>query len=144
MVERADIFRRYGPESHAKFTAHMPPSHLKLMEAIAQGRTAALGGPVYPCTECGDLESSYHSCKNRHCPQCQHDEATRWLSQQRALLPAGPLFSCHLDTACGPAPCGSCAPAPPVQPAFPDLLGRFESPGPGPQIRGRTDRHDRG
>jgi hypothetical protein len=92
MVELADIFRRYGPEYRAKFAAHMPTSHLKVMEAIEQCRTAALGGHVYQCTACGDLEYSYHSCKNRHCPKCQNDEATHWLAQQRTLLLPVPYF----------------------------------------------------
>src|SRR5712692_4178375 len=92
MVELADIFRRYGPEYRAKFADHMPPSHLKAMTAIEQCRTEALGGHVYQCTECGDLEYSYHSCKNRHCPKCQNDEATRWLEQQRVLLLPVPYF----------------------------------------------------
>jgi transposase-like zinc-binding protein len=92
MVELADIFRRYGPEYRATFAAHMPTSHLKVMEAIEQCRTAALGGHVYQCTECGDLEYSYHSCKNRPCPKCQNDEATRWLAQQRTLLLPVPYF----------------------------------------------------
>jgi Transposase zinc-binding domain/Putative transposase len=86
MVELADIFRRYGPESRAKFAAHMPTSHLKVMVAIAQCRTAALGGHVYQCTECGDLEYSDHACQNRPGPKCQNDEATRWLAQPRPLL----------------------------------------------------------
>lgn len=92
MLELADIFRRYGPEYRATFADHMPPSHLKAMTAIEQCRTEVLGGHVYQCTECGDLEYSYHSCKNRHCPKCQNDEATRWLEQQRVLLLPVPYF----------------------------------------------------
>ena len=92
MVELAEIFRRYGPAYRAKFADRMPKSHLAAMAAIEQCRTEALGGHVYQCTECGDLEYSYHSCKNRHCPKCQNDEATRWREQQRALLLPVPYF----------------------------------------------------
>jgi hypothetical protein len=92
MVELAEIFRRHGPEYRARFGARMPPSHLAAMRAIEQCRTEALGGHLYQCTECGDLEYRYHSCKNRHCPKCQNGAATRWLAQQRALLLPVPYF----------------------------------------------------
>src|SRR6059058_460568 len=92
MVELAEIFRRHGPAYRAKFADHMLPSHLAAMEAIEQCRTEALGGHLYQCTACGELEYSYHSWKNRHCPKCQNDTATRWLEQQRALLLSVPYF----------------------------------------------------
>jgi len=62
------------------------------MEAIERCRTEALGGHLSQCTACGELEYSYHSCKNRHCPKCQNDAATRWLEQQRTLLLPVPYF----------------------------------------------------
>lgn len=92
MIELADIFRHHGPAYRAKFKDHMPQSHLEAMEAIEQCRTAALGGHLYQCTACGELEYSYHSCKNRHCPKCQNEAAARWLEQQRALLLPVPYF----------------------------------------------------
>ena len=92
MIELADIFRHHGPAYRAKFKDRMPQSHLAAMEAIEQCRTEALGGHLYQCTECGALEYSYHSCKNRHCPKCQNEAATRWLEQQRALLLPVPSF----------------------------------------------------
>jgi hypothetical protein len=92
MVELADIFWRHGPEYRAKFQDRMPRSHLEAMEAIEHCRTEALGGHVYQCMACGALEYSYHSCKNRHCPKCQHEEATQWLEKQRELLLPVPYF----------------------------------------------------
>ena len=77
MLELAEIFRRYGQAYRAKFADRMPPSHLAAMQAIERCRTEALGGHVYQCPACGDLEYSYHSCKNRHCPKCQNAAATR-------------------------------------------------------------------
>jgi hypothetical protein len=104
MVELAEIFRRYGPAYRAKYHDRLLPSHLAAMEAIEHCRTAALGGHVSQCIECGELEYSYHSCKNRHCPKCQNDEATRWLEQQRALLLPVPYFlvTCTLPEALRP------------------------------------------
>lgn len=92
MLELAEIFRRYGPAYRAKFADRVLPSHLAAMEAIEQCRTEALGGHLYQCAACGELEYSYHSCKNRHCPKCQNDAATRWLETQRDLLLPVPYF----------------------------------------------------
>jgi Putative transposase/Transposase zinc-binding domain len=86
MGELADIFRRHGPAYRAKFADRLLPSHLAAMTAIEQCRTEALGGHLYQCPDCGALEYSYHSCKNRHCPKCQHEATTHWLEQQRRLL----------------------------------------------------------
>lgn len=86
MVEIADIFRIHGPEYREKYSARMLPSHLKAMEAIEECRTESLGGKVYFCTSCQEPHYSYHSCKNRHCPKCQNDQAEKWLEAQRHLL----------------------------------------------------------
>src|SRR5262249_48484921 len=88
----ADIFRLHGPAYRAKFEARMLPSHLRAMQAIEACRTEALGGPVYYCEACQKSQSRYHSCKNRHCPTCQHDTAYQWLTQQRELLLPVPYF----------------------------------------------------
>ena len=56
MVELAEIFQRYGPAYRATFADRMPKSHLKAMVAIEQCRTEALGGYIYQCPACGDLE----------------------------------------------------------------------------------------
>lgn len=86
MVEVADIFRLHGPEYRAKFADRMLPSHRRAMEDIERCRTEALGGQVYYCANCQDHRYSYHSCKNRHCPKCQNDQANEWLEKQQNLL----------------------------------------------------------
>lgn len=86
MVELADIFRIHGPQYQAKFKDQMLPSHLKVMQDIEMCRTESLGGQVYFCKECQDHHYSYHSCKNRHCPKCQNDNAQEWLERQYELL----------------------------------------------------------
>lgn len=45
-----------------------------------------MGGRVFRCEPCEVYRYSYHSCKNRSCPKCGNDDATRWLAAQRALL----------------------------------------------------------
>lgn len=86
MLELADIFRLHGPEYREKFSKQMPPSHRRAMQDIEQCRTAALGGQLYFCSQCDQQRFSYHSCKNRHCPKCQNQQANQWLKDQQDLL----------------------------------------------------------
>ena len=92
MVEIADMFRIHGPAYRQKFGDRMLPSHLRVMQAIEQCRTEALGGHVYACEQCDTTHDRYHSCKNRHCPTCQHDQAQEWLENQQDLLLPVPQF----------------------------------------------------
>ena len=92
MVELADIFRQYGPAYRAKFGDQWLPSHRHAMWAIEHCRTEALGGHVYPCPDCDTRVYQYHSCRNRHCPKCQNENAQHWLEQQRDLLLPVPYF----------------------------------------------------
>lgn len=58
------------------------------MNAIERCRTAALGGHVARCEDCGHDHISYNSCRNRHCPKCQAGAAKAWLAAREAeLLP---------------------------------------------------------
>ena len=60
------------------------------MSAIEQCRSAALGGHVERCEDCGHSRIAYNSCRNRHCPKCQGVAATDWLAAREAdLLPVG-------------------------------------------------------
>jgi Putative transposase/Transposase zinc-binding domain len=91
-LELADIFRRYGPAYRQKYASRMPGSHFKAMRAIEQCRTPALGGQVYRCPNCEQVQYSYHSCRNRHCPKCQNENAQIWLEKQQDLLLSVPYF----------------------------------------------------
>src|SRR3712207_6149865 len=58
------------------------------MSAIEHCRTAALGGHVEACEDCGHWRFAYNSCRNRHCPKCQGAAARAWLAERKAdLLP---------------------------------------------------------
>jgi hypothetical protein len=60
------------------------------MRCIEECRTAALGGHVEKCDQCGFERISYNSCRNRHCPKCQAMAKAAWLEQRKAeLLPVG-------------------------------------------------------
>ncbi len=90
MLEVADIFRAAGPEACARLAAL--PSQKRAVEAILQCRTAALGGQVWGCEQCGPLHYSYHSCGNRHCPKCHGQQTEGWLQEQRARLLPCPYY----------------------------------------------------
>src|SRR5215472_445584 len=62
------------------------------MSAIERCRTAALGGHVDRCEDCGHLQISYNSCGNRHCPKCQAVAAKQWLAERQAELLPVPYF----------------------------------------------------
>jgi hypothetical protein len=89
-LEVADIFRAAGPAYRAAHAGHLSLSQLKVMTAIENCRTAALGGHVEACTDCGHWRIAYNSCRNRHCPKCQGAAARTWLAEREAdLLPVG-------------------------------------------------------
>ena len=58
----------------------------RVLRAIANCRTAALGGHTAQCDHCGAVTISYCSCRNRHCPKCQTLAKQRWLERQCADL----------------------------------------------------------
>lgn len=86
MLEVAEIFRLHGPDYREKFGNRMLPSHRRAMQDIELCRTESLGGQLYYCAQCDQQRYSYHSCKNRHCPKCQNEQANEWLKQQKELL----------------------------------------------------------
>ena len=87
-LEVADVFREHGPAWREAQRGHLSLAQLKVMSAITQCRTAALGGHVLRCDGCGADQVSYNSCRNRHCPKCQSAAAQRWLDARQAdLLP---------------------------------------------------------
>ncbi|HLY67269.1 MAG TPA: IS91 family transposase [Chloroflexota bacterium] len=87
----ASILRDAGPDYRA---AHkLPPQHLKAMRAIEICRTAALGGHLEACDDgCGFQRAAYHSCCNRHCPQCQTLNQVRWVEAIKDDLLPVPYF----------------------------------------------------
>ena len=87
-LEVADIFRTHGPAWRQTEHGHLSLGQQKVMSAIEQCRSAALGGHVLHCNVCEHSEIAYNSCRNRHCPKCQASAARRWLDARQAdLLP---------------------------------------------------------
>jgi len=92
VLEVADILRLHGPAYREKFGDRMLPSHRRAMQDIETCRTESRGGQVYFCKQCQAQRYSYHSCKNRHCPKCQNQQANEWLKAQQSLLLPIPHF----------------------------------------------------
>ncbi|MBZ9967051.1 IS91 family transposase [Mesorhizobium sp. BR1-1-2] len=89
-LEVAEVFRAAGPGYRVAHAGHLSLQHLKVMSAIENCRTAALGGHVEACEDCGQWRIAYNSCRNRHCPKCQGAAARTWLAEREAdLLPVG-------------------------------------------------------
>ena len=89
-LEVADVFHRHGAAWRRANAGHVSLDQLKVMSAIEQCRSAALGGHVEHCEECGHSRIAYNSCRNRHCPKCQGTAARDWLAAREAdLLPVG-------------------------------------------------------
>jgi hypothetical protein len=89
-LEVADILHRHGAAWRAAHAGHLSLGQLKVMSAIESCRTAALGGHVEACEDCGHSRIAYNSCRNRHCPRCQGAAAREWLAARQAdLLPVG-------------------------------------------------------
>jgi len=64
------------------------PEHKKIVSDLLNCRTAKLGGKIERCDNCGVLRIVYHSCRNRHCPRCQHLPRERWLEKRKQeILP---------------------------------------------------------
>ncbi len=89
-IEVADIFRVAGAAYRRAHAGHLSLQQLKVMSAVENCRTAALGGHVEACEDCGQWRIAYNSCRNRHCPKCQGAAARTWLREREAdLLPVG-------------------------------------------------------
>jgi hypothetical protein len=86
-VEVADILRAQGKRFLDRYRSSFGFQQLKAFRAIQNCRTAALGGHLDACPQCGYQAISYNSCRNRHCPKCQAQARERWLAaRERELL----------------------------------------------------------
>ena len=91
-LEVADIFRDHGAAWRTANAGHVGLNQLKVMAAIENCRTAALGGHVLRCEKCSHTLIAYNSCRNRHCPKCQGAAANEWLAEREAELLPAPYF----------------------------------------------------
>lgn len=88
--EVADVLRKHWPEveQHPKINSWQ----LRTLGAIKRCRTAELGGHIDSCSSCGQIRSSYNSCRNRHCPKCQGKKREDWIKKREEELLPVPYF----------------------------------------------------
>ncbi len=86
--EVADVIRQYGEAFLSRHGGHLTGTQKQTLRDLERCRTAALGGHVEECLDCGHQRIAYNSCRNRHCPKCQALSRAHWLDQQaQHLLP---------------------------------------------------------
>jgi hypothetical protein len=88
----AEVIRSVLDEFLKKYGAKLSCQQRRALWDLTVCRTAALGGHVLECCECGQKQIAYNSCGNRHCPACRSTAAARWLEAQAADLLPVPYF----------------------------------------------------
>jgi hypothetical protein len=86
MQEVADIVRLHGEAYRKKWGHHLTSVQAQALSDIQNCRTPFFGGHLHQCDHCDGKMYCYHSCRNRACPKCHHDQTERWIAKQRALL----------------------------------------------------------
>src|SRR6476659_4610360 len=92
VLEVGEVFRRHGEAFQQAHAGHLGRVERRVMGAITACRTAALGGHVEQCDDCGATRNAYNSCRNRHCPKCQGMVRLQWLAARQAELLPVPYF----------------------------------------------------
>ena len=92
MATLADALSQFGRGYLAAHPLSMPQA--KVWRAIVACRTRALGGALLACDHCKHAHWQYHSCRNRHCPQCGARAKDAWL--QARLAEVLPVPYAHL------------------------------------------------
>jgi hypothetical protein len=85
-LEMADVFRRYGNTYRQQHGASMSVAQWRVMNAIEVCRTAALGGHLERCDQCGYERNAFNSCRDRHCPKCQCLARAQWIEERQSEL----------------------------------------------------------
>jgi Transposase zinc-binding domain/Putative transposase len=85
-LEVADVLRAHGPELLDRYAGQLTAGQQRVVKELAACRTAALGGPIEACADCGHERPAYNSCRNRHCPKCQASARAAWLERESAAL----------------------------------------------------------
>jgi Putative transposase/Transposase zinc-binding domain len=82
----AQVLRRFGAAYLATHALNV--TQARAWRAILACRTQALGGHRLQCERCGHAHLVFHSCRNRHCPQCQTRAKEAWAAARLSeLLP---------------------------------------------------------
>jgi Putative transposase/Transposase zinc-binding domain len=88
VLEVAEVIRQHGSAFLRQHGSALGVAQRQALRDLANCRTAALGGHVERCLDCGHERIAYNSCRNRHCPKCQALARAHWLDRQaQHLLP---------------------------------------------------------
>lgn len=90
MDDMAEILRKNINEY--KQSHNLSYEQSKVVSAIMDCRTPALGGVMNVCDTCQKWEFHFKACKNRHCPQCGAFEKAQWLEAQKLWLLPIPYY----------------------------------------------------
>lgn len=85
-LEVAEVFRQHGGAFLERYGDTLSSEQHRALKDITVCRTAALGGHVEACDQCGHQRVAYNSCRNRHCPKCQATAAAEWMEAREAEL----------------------------------------------------------
>ena len=89
MTTLADIFKMHGTRYIRQYGPNMLQSHKKVLRDILLCRSGHLGWHEFYCPHCQKTHYLNNSCRNCHCPQCQHDKTQNWIERQMEnMLPA--------------------------------------------------------
>lgn len=89
-ISLAEIVRQIGPQLDRD--RPLTAAQRRVLRAIVDCRTPAMGGHLDGCPQCGFRHLVWHSCRNRHCPRCQSEARRRWLEARKRELLALPYF----------------------------------------------------
>jgi len=66
------------------YQAHhtLSPHQAQVCHHMQDCQTDALGGLQWCCDQCAYQRAAYHSCRDRHCPQCQWRATQAWRDKQ--------------------------------------------------------------
>ncbi len=73
-----------------QWQAHVSAGARPVFSAIDKCRTRALGYHLYTCNQgsCAHQKMQFHSCRNRHCPNCGGSRQHQWVeARMRELIP---------------------------------------------------------
>ena len=134
-LELAEVIRRHGSEFLDQYGATLSAGQRRALEDIAPCRTAALGGHVEACDQCGHRRIAYNSCRNRHCPKCQAQAGADWMAARAEDPLAGGVLPRRLHAPARPGADRAAEPGGRLRPAVPggggDLArggGRSQAP----------------
>lgn len=86
--ELADVVNRFREAFEQKYP--LSSQQKGILTLLQQCHTAAMGGHLWHCHECGHEHISYNACRNRHCPKCNGLRRLQWIQTRKAeAMPGG-------------------------------------------------------